>query len=362
MAGERAHFEVLDGLRGVAALLVVVFHVNEILSLGDPRGNVFPHGALAVDFFFCLSGFVVSYAYDGRWARGMGLREFALRRLIRLHPLVLPATVIGVLVYAFAPFRGPDWNMDATHWATTIALALLVLPYPTLPGRFDDTHSLDGPTWTLFQEYLGNIAYALMLRHLSPRALLALAVPAGIGLAAGAAHYGTVSTGFGYSNWWMAEVRLAFPFIFGLWLHRVLPSLPKLRLGLLPLAAIMIAALALPVMGPDAKAASNGLFEAALVIVLFPAIVLLGAHSRVGQRTLATCSLLGRLSYPLYILHYPFIYKFADWVILTTPSTASVIPVALALPPALIALGWAGLKLWDEPVRARLNAALLGKR
>lgn len=362
MAGERAQFEVLNGLRGVAALLVVVFHVSEILSLGDPRGNLFPHGALAVDFFFCLSGFVVSYAYDQRWARGMGLREFALRRLIRLHPLVLPATVMGALVYAFAPFRGADWTVSPADWAMTIAFALLVLPYPTLPGRFDDTHSLDGPTWTLFQEYIGNLAYALVLRHLSPRALLLLAVPAAVGLAAGAAHYGSVSTGFGYSNWWMAEVRLAFPFIFGLWMHRVLPALPKVRLGLLPLAAVMIGALALPVMGPDAKAASNGLFEAALVIVLFPLIVLCGAHSGGSPRALATSSALGRLSYPLYILHYPFIYKFADWVILTEPKADAVLPVALALPPLLIALGWAGLKLWDEPVRARLSARYLARR
>ena len=64
----KAHYEVLDGLRGVAALLVLVFHISEILSKGVAADNWLPHGALAVDFFFALSGFVIAHAYDRRMA------------------------------------------------------------------------------------------------------------------------------------------------------------------------------------------------------------------------------------------------------------------------------------------------------
>ncbi|MCH7628605.1 acyltransferase family protein [Novosphingobium sp.] len=359
---ERPHFDVLDGLRGMAALLVLVFHVSEILVMGDPAQNVLPHGALAVDFFFCLSGFVVSYAYDKRWAEGMTLGQFALRRLIRLHPLVILATAIGAVAYWFGPFRGPDWGMSATAIASTIALALLVLPYPTLPGRWTDTHSLDGPTWTLFQEYVGNLAYALVLRRLGNGALLALAVIAGGVLAWAGVTSGKLSLGFGWDTFPYAFVRLAFPFLFGLWLHRALPSLPRLRLGLVPLGIVMTVALALPFLGTAPNAAANGALEAAMVIVLFPLIVLLGAHSNVGPRTLATARILGRLSYPIYILHYPFIYKFADWAIFAKPAESAILPVALAIPPAMVLLGWAGLKLWDEPLRARLSARLLSPR
>ncbi|BEV00775.1 acyltransferase [Novosphingobium olei] len=355
---ERPHFEVLDGLRGIAALLVLVFHVNEIPVMGDPARNILPHGALAVDFFFCLSGFVVSYAYDRRWAQGMGFGEFVKRRLIRLHPLVILATAIGAAVYFLGPFRGPGWDIGPVAAATTIALALLVLPYPGLPGRFEDTHSLDGPTWTLFQEYVGNLAYALVLRHLGNRVLLVLAAIAAIVLGWAAVSHGKLSLGFGWETFPYAFVRLAFPFIFGLWLHRMLPALPRLRLGLVPLGLLMTGALALPFLGTADAATANGVLEAAMVIVLFPLIVLFGAHSDVGPRTLATARVLGRLSYPLYILHYPFIYKFADWVILTEPQPGAVLAVALAIPPAMIAVGWAGLRLWDEPLRAALSRRL----
>jgi peptidoglycan/LPS O-acetylase OafA/YrhL len=59
----KQHFEILDGLRGVAALAVVTFHFMEIV-FSDYSKNFIGHGFLAVDFFFCLSGFVIAYAYD----------------------------------------------------------------------------------------------------------------------------------------------------------------------------------------------------------------------------------------------------------------------------------------------------------
>jgi hypothetical protein len=71
----RQHFDVLDGLRGIAALGVVVFHFMEWVFT-DSSKNFIGHGFLAVDFFFCLSGFVIGYAYDDR-IRKMGKREFS---------------------------------------------------------------------------------------------------------------------------------------------------------------------------------------------------------------------------------------------------------------------------------------------
>ena len=85
----KPHYEILDGLRGVAALLVIAFHVFECFDWSPA-----PHGYLAVDFFFVLSGFVIGYAYDDRWKPSEGrksltISEFFRRRLIRLHPMVL---------------------------------------------------------------------------------------------------------------------------------------------------------------------------------------------------------------------------------------------------------------------------------
>jgi peptidoglycan/LPS O-acetylase OafA/YrhL len=84
----KEHFEVLDGLRGSAAFLIVIFHLfNYSFSFHGPWA-LLKHAYLAVDFFFARSGFFVAYAYDDRWTRTTTLQFFRIR-LIRLHPLVL---------------------------------------------------------------------------------------------------------------------------------------------------------------------------------------------------------------------------------------------------------------------------------
>lgn len=65
--GSKPRYEILDGLRGVAAVLVVAYHLFETYYEGSPDQPI-NHGYLAVDFFFVLSGFVIGYAYDDRWA------------------------------------------------------------------------------------------------------------------------------------------------------------------------------------------------------------------------------------------------------------------------------------------------------
>jgi hypothetical protein len=65
----KSHYQILDGLRGVAALTVVIFHTFEAYANVDRFTQTLNHGYLAVDFFFLLSGFVVAYAYDDRWGK-----------------------------------------------------------------------------------------------------------------------------------------------------------------------------------------------------------------------------------------------------------------------------------------------------
>src|SRR6476620_3663373 len=101
----KQHFEILDGLRGIAALAVVIFHFMEWV-FSDSSKNFIGHGFLAVDFFFCLSGFVIGYAYDNRIEK-MGVKEFFKSRLIRLHPLVILGSVLGFLGFLLDPFLAP---------------------------------------------------------------------------------------------------------------------------------------------------------------------------------------------------------------------------------------------------------------
>ena len=76
----KPHYGILDGLRGVAALMVIWYHIFEGFAT-SPIDQKFNHGYLAVDFFFILSGFVIGYAYDDRW-KSMKIKDFFKRRLI----------------------------------------------------------------------------------------------------------------------------------------------------------------------------------------------------------------------------------------------------------------------------------------
>ena len=98
----KPRYEVLDGLRGVAAYTIIFFHIVEGYSKG-PAYNVVNHGYLAVDFFYVLSGFVIGYAYDDRWDR-MTITDFFKRRLIRLHPMSIAGTITGFNLFIFQIF------------------------------------------------------------------------------------------------------------------------------------------------------------------------------------------------------------------------------------------------------------------
>lgn len=113
---EKPRYAILDGLRGVAAVIVVAFHLFETYSKG-PAYQILNHGYLAVDFFFVLSGFVIGYAYDNRWGK-MSTLAFFKRRLIRLHPMVIMGSAIGALLFYFGNCeRFP--LIDQTAWWQT---------------------------------------------------------------------------------------------------------------------------------------------------------------------------------------------------------------------------------------------------
>lgn len=110
-ADTKPHYELLDGLRGVAALLVVFYHIFEGFSFagGGTLITVINHGYLAVDFFFILSGFVIGYAYDDRWKKNMTLKGFFKRRLIRLHPMIIMGAIIGCIAFFCAGRSEMGW-------------------------------------------------------------------------------------------------------------------------------------------------------------------------------------------------------------------------------------------------------------
>src|ERR1700712_1398255 len=172
----KQHFEILDGLRGVAALAVVTFHFME-MAYSDYSQNFIGHGFLAVDFFFCLSGFVIAYAYDDRIAK-MGVVEFFKSRIIRLHPLVILGSVLGLLSFLFDPFGGQSELYSAGKVLLLFITSVFLIPFPAMQDRAFNLFGLNAPAWSLFWEYVANIVYAFILSRLNRRYLALLLIPA----------------------------------------------------------------------------------------------------------------------------------------------------------------------------------------
>ena len=142
-ADTKPHYELLDGLRGVAALLVIVYHIFEGFAFaaaqnGEGSGLIttFNHGHTAVDFFFILSGFVISYAYDDRW-RKLSLGGFFKRRLIRLQPMLVMGAVLGALSFLVSGCERWDGTTTPISWVM-VALLMTMFMIPSMQGARSD--------------------------------------------------------------------------------------------------------------------------------------------------------------------------------------------------------------------------------
>lgn len=366
-ADTKPHYDILDGLRGVAALTVVWFHVFEAYATShlDQRIN---HGYLAVDFFFILSGFVIGYAYDDRWKK-MTVRDFLKRRLIRLHPMVVIGALIGAVMFYF---QGCSvWDVSKISVSMLLVATLMnVFLIPATPGAeirgVGEMYPLNGPSWSLFFEYIGNILYALFIRRLSTKALAVLVFLTGCGLAAFAiwGPLGDICVGFALTgdNMLGGSLRLLFAFPAGLLLSRVFrPVHIKGAFWLCGLA--VVALLSVPRIGGSEHLWMNGLYDTACAVVIFPLLVWLGASGRTTDKTTTrVCKFLGDISYPLYMVHYPFIYLYYAWVKNENLTFGQSLPGALALVVGSVVLAYLCLKLYDEPVRRFLTKHLLPRK
>lgn len=366
-ADTKPHYNILDGLRGVAAIMVVWFHIFEAYATGhvDQKIN---HGYLAVDFFFMLSGFVVGYAYDDRWGT-MTTKDFLKRRVIRLHPMVVMGALIGAVMFYF---QGCSvWDVSkVTILALLIGTFLNTLLIPAVPGMevrgIGEMYPLNGPSWSLFFEYIGNILYALFIRRLSTKALGLLVFLAGCGLAAFAilGPYGDICAGFSLTGveFTGGFLRLLFSFSAGLLLIRIFkPVHVKGAFWICSLAIIVL--LAVPRLGGTDHFWMNGLYDTVCFAVFFPLLVYLGASGKVTDRyTKRICNFLGDISYPLYMVHYPFIYLYYAWVKNENLTFSESLPGALGVVVGSIVLAYVCLKCYDIPVRKYLANRFLKSR
>ncbi len=359
----KPHYIILNGLRGVAAIVVLVYHAFEAFATSQ-LDQVVNHGYLAVDFFFILSGFVIGYAYDDRWDK-MSVKDFLKRRVIRLHPMVIFGAVIGAIMFYFQDYA--PWNVSAVPVISLLLATLLnAFLIPMTPGTeirgIGEMFPLNGPSWSLFFEYIGNILYAVLIRRLTTSALAILVFLEALGLS-GFAVFGPLgSIGVGWTlmdnGFFGGLLRLLFSFSAGLLLSRILkPTYIKGAFWICTL--VIVALLSLPRIGGD-KLWINGVYESICVIIVFPVLVFVGASGKTTGKGIARlCKFLGDISYPLYMVHYPFLYLYYAWVKNGNLSFLQSLPGAIAFVAGSILLAWLSLKLYDEPVRKFLTKRLL---
>lgn len=366
----KPHYALLDGLRGVAALLVVWYHIFEGFQFAGnkPVIDFINHGYLAVDFFFILSGFVVGYAYDNRWGKTLTLGGFFRRRLIRLQPMVCMGAVIGAASFLLSGMERWD-GTHATLWLTFLAFVCGCLMLPALPGMPREVRGngemfpLNGPCWSLFFEYVGNIVYALFIRRLSTRllALLSFALCCALAWFAVTDQSGYGSIGVGWTvdrtNILGGSLRMLCPFTMGLLLSRIFKPIHYARGAFWTSAALLLTIFHVSYIYSDGALSLNGMFEAACIIAVFPLVVWYAASGKTtDEASTRICRFLGDISYPLYIVHYPLMYAFYMWLIKTHQYTLhETWPAALAAVSASIILAWLCLKLYDMPIRKWLR-------
>ena len=366
MLATKPHYPILDGLRGVAALMVVAFHIFETHATSR-HDLIINHGYLAVDFFFLLSGFVIGYAYDDRWST-MTVRDFFKRRLLRLQPMVVMGTMIGALFFYFQASASFPLISQTPVWKMLFVMLLGFLMLPITPAMdirgWRETYPLNGPAWSLFFEFVVNIFYGIAFRRLSKKALALLVFVSGVALV----HFAVTSRHGDVIGGWTLEpqqlrvgfTRLMFPFFAGLLLFRV-ARLRQVKNAFLWSSLLVVVVLGMPRIGGKEHVWINGLYDSLSIILVFPLIIYIGASGAVtNSYAKKLCRFLGDISYPIYITHYPLIYTYTAWVHGNKIPLKDAYPVGIVIFLAAIVLAYVCLKFYDEPVRLWLKKKAVG--
>lgn len=339
----RVRYEVLDGLRGVAAIGVMLFHFSII---GVP---IAPHGYLAVDFFFVLSGFVLSHAYAGRLGE-MSLSRFVQLRLIRMLPLSMLGLSIGSVYFLirFYTQNYSQYSLADIIFGTVFNAMLLPKPWSS-PALTDTVFTTNTPLWSLSLEVLMNIVWAAFFYKARTSILMTLALVSGVGIALFTVQNGSADVGATWSTYVGGLARAGFGFFIGvvLWRYRPEPGAG----GILPeiSAVLLFAILFVPTIGPA--------FDLFAIFFVLPAIIYLAARAD-HRKERVLFRVAGTLSYPLYASHVPVLHFMVGFAKIFALETRLVLVAVLA---ALLCLctAYALDLLYDRPVRRLLTGALI---
>lgn len=297
----------LDGLRGVAAMCVFLFHVHANYPAFP---NWWPKGYLAVDFFMMLSGYVMARTYEARMQAGLGPLTFFRIRYRRMWLTMALAGLIGIpYLWHIAP--------DPLRFTASLAFNILLIPAPLNNELFP----LNGPTWSIFFELLANVVHAALFWRLSKRGLIiVLAVLMGL-LSVMIRINGSVDFGPLSAHWFPAIIRSLVPYIGGILLWRWWQDRPALSIHpIIPFAAFPVL-LAAPV------AASGWAYDLLFVVLVCP-LLIAGGLTLKGEAKWAAW--LGAVSFPLYAVNVPVLHNAVLFGLNPVHATIATLMVAIA--------------------------------
>lgn len=287
----------LDGLRGVCALTVLMYHCRNFFY----EGPALAHGFLAVDVFFILSGFVIALVYEEKLRGGNHGLQFLSNRARRLLPTYWLGAILNVAIFlaiavAGILFVGDAWWMI---WLfVPIATFFMVPDFITPDGTLYP--GMEGVTWSLFVEWIAYLAYASGAFRLRTATLLVIAM-SGWEIMAMAGFYTGVGWQAGGERSTLLTIgvlRCIPAFTAGVVIYRIHrhPFFQRLPVvNPIVLFAIWVIISAFPGIGP------TPIFDAVIVIICCPLLIMLLIRSDHKAPTL--CRAIGELSYPLYVAH-----------------------------------------------------------
>jgi peptidoglycan/LPS O-acetylase OafA/YrhL len=348
--GERYVF--LDGLRGLAALAIVVHH----FTADSGSREVFASASIAVDFFFCLSGFVISHAYHLRLLGGMRTGEYATKRLARLYPMYFIGTLFGLLAIMMLKARGlTDFSWGGIGAAAFLNLSML----PFFNANYIDVFTyrltgtifpLNNPAWSLFFGFLANLIYASTIRFSRAMPFVLMVVSA-LGLCASTALWGE-APGWGTHNFIGGFPRVLFSFFAGVVIfqaHDRTQFLPRFKPA--AIALLIVVLVAMP------RFVGHKIYWLTIVLVLVPVLVAMGTRCVIpGGFWEKACGYSGRMSYPMFCVHYPLLMLMST---VATPAYDNFFLLVVFV-IATIGLSHVALTYFEDPVRSWLKHRVVG--
>jgi peptidoglycan/LPS O-acetylase OafA/YrhL len=341
-------FYTIDGLRGVAALLVVCRH---IVPLHAGTLN-FQSSYLAVELFFLFSGFVIAHAYDGRFEDGMPFWEFVKVRLLRLYPLYFLGFAIAVLTIPMARLAGlKTWPLD---WRVLLPNLFIL---PSLIGFAGGVvFPFNNPSWTLFFELVGNYVYRLIFKPLNNRRLAIVCLVSALCLAWTAFTFHSLDVGYNQKHFIGGFGRVFFSFFMGVAVYR-LQNLHPCKLRISPW--ILMAAMTLLLTMTVQRGLPREFYDTACALIIFPVFAYLATAVEPGPKVQKVFMLGGGASYALYLIHAP-LGGMLNVLFLIYGRPKGSLWLGLGFIAAVSLLSVLAERYYDRPVRRWLTG-MLGK-